>query len=245
MRVCWFTDGGVSSNFPLQLFDAPMPRWPTFAIDLVYPPAGQEPADDHDPIFLPTRNNQGWRPRYTPIGKPRPVNEIGAFLTAIVTTMQNWRDQLQGRAPGVRDRIVQVEIAQDEGGMNLNMADEVLEALGKKGQAAGQRLVDDFDFDNHFWVRYRNLQASLERFGIQLEKAMKRPAKGAENAYRTATKGEGDTPSYPFKSAAQAAEAKHRLKDLLGEFETWADWDGSLTKGAPNPPPYLRIVPIF
>lgn len=242
MRVCWFTDGGVSSNFPLQLFDAPMPRWPTFAIDLVYPPPGQTPA--RNPIFLPKRNDEGWRPRYTPIARARATDEIGAFLVAIVTTMQNWRDLLQGRAPGHRDRIVQVEIEPDEGGMNLNMPERALTALAIKGEAAGDRLVADFDFENHFWVRYRNLQASLERFGIRLEKAMKVPPKGAGKAYTKATKGNGKAPSYPF-SAAQNAEAVHRLNDLVREFETWADWDGSLAKGAPKPAPDLRIVPIF
>jgi predicted acylesterase/phospholipase RssA len=242
MRLCWFTDGGVSSNFPLQLFDAPMPRWPTFAIDLFYPPPGQKPAKD--PIFLPKRNSEGWRAPYTPIARARATDEIGAFLMAIVSTMQNWRDLLQGRAPGHRDRIVQVEIEAAEGGMNLNMPDKVLKALADKGAGAGERLVDEFDFENHFWVRYRNLQASLERFGIRLETAMKAPPKGAQQAYATATKGRGKAPSYPF-TGAQSAEAQHRLKDLLQEFETWEDWDGSLTNGAPKPPPYLRIVPIF
>jgi len=29
---CWFADGGLSSNFPIHLFDSPLPRWPTFAV---------------------------------------------------------------------------------------------------------------------------------------------------------------------------------------------------------------------
>lgn len=34
----WFIDGGVASNFPIHFFDAWVPRWPTFAIDLTpYP----------------------------------------------------------------------------------------------------------------------------------------------------------------------------------------------------------------
>ena len=31
---CWFSDGGIASNFPIHFFDSPVPRWPTFAIDL-------------------------------------------------------------------------------------------------------------------------------------------------------------------------------------------------------------------
>src|SRR5262249_20510957 len=34
---CWFSDGGISSNFPIQFFDSPLPRWPTFGIDLKAP----------------------------------------------------------------------------------------------------------------------------------------------------------------------------------------------------------------
>lgn len=30
LRRCIFSDGGVSSNFPVHLFDAALPRWPTF-----------------------------------------------------------------------------------------------------------------------------------------------------------------------------------------------------------------------
>ena len=30
----WFSDGGLASNFPVHLFDAPLPGRPTFAINL-------------------------------------------------------------------------------------------------------------------------------------------------------------------------------------------------------------------
>ncbi|HEY7178802.1 MAG TPA: patatin-like phospholipase family protein, partial [Gaiella sp.] len=32
--VCWFSDGGITSNFPVHFFDTPLPTRPTFAIDL-------------------------------------------------------------------------------------------------------------------------------------------------------------------------------------------------------------------
>ncbi|MGI8477381.1 MAG: patatin-like phospholipase family protein [Thermomicrobiales bacterium] len=43
---CWFSDGGLVSNFPLHFFDSPLPRWPTFAINLRGFPAGRRPAKD-------------------------------------------------------------------------------------------------------------------------------------------------------------------------------------------------------
>lgn len=241
MRVCWFTDGGASSNFPLHLFDAPMPRWPTFAIDLVYPPEGTPPSPS--PVFLPSGNNQGWRPRYTSIEREGGLQSMGAFLSGIVGAMQNWRDLLQGRAPGHRDRIVQVEVAPSEGGMNLNMGKETLDALADKGELAGKAL-QGFDFENHFWVRYRNLQAAMERYGIGLHHALERAPAGAEDAYKRARSGEGRGGPYPF-TVTQAQEAARRLELLLQEMALWEDWDGSLAANAPNPPPSLRITPTF
>ncbi len=32
LKRCLFTDGGVSSNFPIHLFDSALPRWPTFGM---------------------------------------------------------------------------------------------------------------------------------------------------------------------------------------------------------------------
>jgi hypothetical protein len=37
---CWFSDGGICSNFPMHFFDSPLPRWPTFGITLVPKPEG-------------------------------------------------------------------------------------------------------------------------------------------------------------------------------------------------------------
>lgn len=35
LRRCWFSDGGLTSNFPISLFDRPLPSRPTFGINLV------------------------------------------------------------------------------------------------------------------------------------------------------------------------------------------------------------------
>ncbi|HWA50415.1 MAG TPA: patatin-like phospholipase family protein, partial [Dongiaceae bacterium] len=100
-RVCWFSDGGISSNFPIHLFDSPLPRWPTFAINLVYPKSDDVQRAD---VFLPTRNDQGWQRCYESIASRTAAAEVTAFLFGIIATMQNWRDILQSRAPGHRDR---------------------------------------------------------------------------------------------------------------------------------------------
>src|SRR5262249_38307008 len=158
------------SNFPIHLFDAPLPRWPTFAIDLVYPENKQQPEPDDkqqsekDPIFLPTRNNQALRPRYQKITGDGPLADLSRFLFAIIGTRQTRRYLVQGRAPGYRDRIGRISLDSNEGGMNLNMRQPILDGVVLKGTAAAERLASCFDFNNHFWVRYRNAASAIERF---------------------------------------------------------------------------------
>ncbi|MDJ0513311.1 MAG: patatin-like phospholipase family protein [Methyloceanibacter sp.] len=35
LQRCWFSDGGLTSNFPLHFFDSPLPSRPTFGINLI------------------------------------------------------------------------------------------------------------------------------------------------------------------------------------------------------------------
>ena len=155
-RICWFSDGGIANNLPLHLFDAPLPNWPTFAIDLVYPDADADagtPVDDPEAsVFLPTSNNQGWQRTYRSIGGTNPVTELGSFAAAVIGAAHGWREQLQARAPGQRDRIVRIALSRNEGGFNLDMPESVLEGIGRKGTAAGNRL-HEFKFENHYWIR--------------------------------------------------------------------------------------------
>lgn len=242
MRVCWFSDGGIASNFPIHLFDAALPRWPTFAIDLSYPKSNDGPTD---PVFLPRENKQGWQRVYSAFAGKGAFGEISGFLFAIVATMQNWRDLLQSRAPGHRDRIVHIALAADEGGMNLDMPQEVLERIADKGTLAGTALVEEFRFANHWWIRWRNVASGLERFLGEFAVGAGDPlTPDYADAHRSAATGEPDPPSYKFK-AGQKDEAQRRFILLREEGEVWADRDPDLTEGAPNPLPHLRITPTF
>ncbi|MGF7149758.1 putative acylesterase/phospholipase RssA [Sphingomonas zeicaulis] len=242
LRRCWFTDGGVSSNFPIHLFDAPLPRWPTFAIDLVY--GVKQPVPD--PIFLPTHNNAAMRPRYQTITGTGPIRDLAGFFFGIIGTMQNWRDLLQGRAPGHRDRIVRIALDADEGGMNLDMPQTVLTSIVDKGRRAGARLIADFDFDNHFWIRYRNVASAAERFTITFGDALGAPL-NADNARAFDRMWSRDLPTAgPYRfSKAQAEEAVMRLERIRDEAALWKDAPVDLTEGAPKPLPQLRVVPTF
>ncbi len=241
-RICWFSDGGISSNFPIHLFDAPLPRWPTFAIDLIY--AG---TDDARPqaVSLHADNASGWSRRYTAIERPGAIAEVAAFLFGIVGTMQNWRDLLLSRAPGYRGRIVTVPLAANEGGMNLDMPEAVLRSIAAKGAEAGQVVVDQFDFNCHWWTRWRNVAASTERFVIGFGAGAVPPISDSyKAAYLTATSGKPAAPCYKL-TAAQTAEARMRFMTLSGLGQAWADPAPSLQKGAPRPLPYMTISPVY
>lgn len=255
-RICWFSDGGISSNFPIHLFDAALPRWPTFAINLVYPKsddAGRPRPADGDgqrsiegAVFLPTENNKGWQRTYQPIADPSAAKEVSGFLFGIVAAMQNWRDLLLARAPGQRDRIVHVSLDGDEGGMNLDMPQAVLTRISDKGTAAGRRFRD-FSFENHYWVRWRNLASAWQRYTVQVagsaDPARRVPAYA--QAYAQAAPDGPPPPSYKFSSEAKRRAAEGLLMRLQEQGEEWADLGPDLTDGAPRPLPQMKITPIY
>ena len=243
MRLCWFSDGGISSNFPLHLFDAVLPRWPTFAINLTYPEDQDQCGIDD--VFLPKENNQGWQRRYSSIASKRGIAEVAKFLFAIVNTMQNWRDLLQSRMPGQRDRIVHVPLSQKEGGMNLNMTKEVIEGIAGKGAAAGQRLRSEFSFNNHWWVRWRNVASGMERFTIDAATGAGSPVTASyAKAHSRAATGTPAGPPYRFTKQQNLA-GQALLAKIINEGATWSARKPNLTQGAPRPLPQLRITPTF
>ncbi|HJR72409.1 MAG TPA: patatin-like phospholipase family protein [Luteimonas sp.] len=248
-RACWFSDGGISSNFPIHLFDEALPRWPTFAINLVYPKsddAGRPRSADRDAVFLPTENNKGWQRTYQSIADASAAKEVSGFVFGIVATMQNWRDLLLARAPGQRDRIVHVSLDGDEGGMNLDMPQAVLSRISAKGTAAGERFRE-FSFENHYWVRWRNLASAWQRYTIQVagsaDPARRVPAYG--QAYAQAAAEGPPPPSYKFSSEAKRKTAEGLLLRLQEQGEEWADLGPDLTEGAPRPLPQMKITPIY
>jgi hypothetical protein len=245
-RVCWFSDGGVSSNFPIHLFDGPLPVWPTFAIDLVYPDTADNEGASPPEVFLPIKNNQGWQRSYKSIAKKSALKELGGFLFGLISTMQNWRDLLQSRAPGHRDRICHISLTGKEGGMNLDMPQGILNDISRKGTLAGQAF-NQFSFANHHWIRWRNLASALQRYTIKVADSVNSQPeiRAYQGAYKTAETGVPPPPSYTFRSQDRRAEAERLLHDLTVRGETWKESGPDLTTGAPRPLPQLQITPTY
>lgn len=145
MQRCLFSDGGISSNFPIHFFDALLPQRPTFGISLV---SWSKDRHGDRRVEIP-----GHRRQSTDLAV-RPVPGLLGLLGAILGTAKDWQDQLQSLMPGYADRIVEIRLDDSkEGGMNLAMSDDVIDRLIGYGRAAGLQLVTQFDFDEHRWLR--------------------------------------------------------------------------------------------
>ncbi len=130
---CWFSDGGITSNLPVHLFDRPVPTHPTYAINLSDGGDADQPPESN--IYRPRDSRQGRVLPATPVDGP------GSFLGSVLSTMQNWSDNALIRTVGHRERVCTVRLAPGQGGMNLDMARETIEALAEVGAAAGRELA--------------------------------------------------------------------------------------------------------
>lgn len=173
----WFSDGGLSNNFPLQIFDGALPTRPTYAINLQsFPPGARPASDEADDVEWAHGNADGLAPKIV----SWPTRGLGAvlgFLSAVYTSSSSWQDTSQLTFPGFRDRIVRVLQTEREGGINLAMSDETIERLARRGEYAAKMIMDQFHqphypprvdgkptgtgWQNHQWVRFRALLSVL------------------------------------------------------------------------------------
>jgi hypothetical protein len=265
---CWFTDGGLCSNFPLHFFDSPLPRRPTFSIDLT-----EKPDDTPDAELLPEMDdNNGGNPidrwnRFdlrvsadtskSPVEKSDLGKLIGFFAT-MISTMQNWNDATVGRLPGYRDRIARIPLTSRQGGLNLDMPPELIGFLTNQGEKCAEVLMQHFDvpsdpaanpmtWENHRWIRLRSLLAAMERMNEQILRTCDQPENGDERydawleRLLASNHSFPDVPGYP----AHQNQIRAALETLrhLRELEQLWNAAGTAAKKAPKPRPALRPRP--
>ena len=175
-------DGGITSNLPSTLFDEPIPSRPTFIINLRYGVASGR------------RNRRGvessgvWMPRSAGDGNVEIVEAIECassrmtlvnLAMAVVTAARTWTDNRWLRMPGYRERIVEIWLDPDEGGLNLRMSEASAAKLIAKGVRAAEMLIDRFGLDafgksdgfaRHVRHRKRLLTGSVLRFAHRWRK---------------------------------------------------------------------------
>lgn len=158
---CRFSDGGICSNFPIHLFDAAVPAWPTFGISLL----AKTPY--HQTVWLPERHYEG---RHDDWYRFDEENSLAGFLASIAYSAKDWNDNTAKRMPGARDRVV--HIALNAGGsLNLKLTAEDMLKLAMWGEEAGASLVAKFIdtnnnrpsamWDEHRWVRFHTFLTGL------------------------------------------------------------------------------------
>jgi predicted acylesterase/phospholipase RssA len=234
----WFSDGGITSNFPVHLFDVALPGWPTFGLNL-----GEHPHSfPHQDVWLP----QDWQVGSPPATAVRP----GAlsFLGAVVDTARSWRDTMQTGMPGSRGRVVWVRQRPDEGGTNLFMSRECIASMALRGALAGARLSrrfsDEKQWDRYRWLRLRIALNNLR--DLNRETSLLRPAyhdilTGGEEFLSTTAAG------YHYDPFAEGIDWYEPDDDAF--WPTAADLVNDqppnidAVKGGPDPAPDLKQTP--
>jgi hypothetical protein len=225
-----FSDGGITSNFPIHFFDAAIPGQPTFGINLVG--TGRLDPDPAKNVSMPDSNRDGILARVTPI------ETFGGFVAALKNGLQNWSDSMQTRVPGYRDRIVAVKHTKTEGGLNLDMDGDVVRALAERGRYAGVR-AEQFDFVNHRWVRLRSFLQTLCELAVPAANTLRagRPAPDVPT-YREMIAGQ-PPPSYRRSWSPDHGNAVADAIEQLADAFAGEDF----VDGAPSPKPQLQVRP--
>jgi len=232
---CWFSDGGICSNFPIHFFDAPLPRWPTFGINLrPLPKTRPCSPDECDDVFWPETDDERERgdrakESFFTYWDGNESRGLLAFLGAVKDTTQNWHDSTLLSMPGYRDRVIHVGVRPGEGGLNLNMSEKLIRRLGDRGACAGASLIalfaggeDQTHWDAHRWRRYRVAMAALERLITLLHAGYAAPSPAESLSYEQLV---SRTPGAPPENEPWQPEIRERAifeSDRLTEMA--GDW---------------------
>jgi predicted acylesterase/phospholipase RssA len=177
-RRVYFADGGITSNCPVHLFDAPLPRHPTFVVSLDDLPEGTKDEPPRDRIFLQgidTEDSGAQRPaKVHPLSSGGSLRGVRSFVWSIVDTAINWRDSLQRTIPGSEERIAIVKLAPGEGRLNLHMDACTIRKVADLGIHTADKFIEAFDgprtdgrnnaWDRHRWIRMRSTIAAARRY---------------------------------------------------------------------------------
>jgi NTE family protein len=113
------TDGGILSNFPVDLFDL-TPQWPTIG------------------VRLSARQclTEQWRP----------TNRPSRILRRLFDTMMGARDSIYTDQKSVQDRTIFIDIT-DISGVSFSLDDKQRDDLYQKGRVAAQKFLSTWDWE--------------------------------------------------------------------------------------------------
>ena len=250
----WFSDGGICSNFPIHFFDAWLPSRPTLGINLLTkkPMATCILQDDPDAVVPKSASEDVFllEANARPDPEWHAVEGLLQFGLTIFGTAQNYRDMLQASLPSYRERIAQIRLTPDEGGLHLKMNSTAIDDVSEKGEKAGKKILCTFKFKQHTWVRFLVLMAQLEKNVGTIEDKLNE----INNLLCDPL-----PDSYPYqdtKTAQLPIEAQEHIRDLLTFIQAWKKYrlSQSMVKdrngypsffrqNEPLPRPVLRVRP--
>lgn len=169
----YLSDGGITSNFPIHLFDGAVPNRPTFAVNLLYPgddlsieeyrdiDAGRSRAVPGNVrtlggteqreteaglinLIMPFVNSDRVR-FYKAPASGDPVAQLAGLAMRVVETARTWADVSHYDQTGTRDRVIHIRLSGAEGGFNLDMDAATIASIDNKGSMAGTVLASRFD----------------------------------------------------------------------------------------------------
>lgn len=225
-----FSDGGISSNFPLHFFDSLLPRRPTFGVNLAPP----HPAHPDDMTWIPRAARGGVTTRAVPF------DSVAGFAGALREAVQNWSDNTQITQRGYAERVVEIRLRPGEGGLNLQMPKALIMALVARGAEAGEKLLG-FEWDAHRVIRYRSAMIRLEEALENLDAAW--TDLDYEGLLATYPTEKAPASSY-FNTLGWRVRDLAATKELLRTVQAWRDDDWpALREDRPAPAPVVRMVP--
>ncbi|MDB4583864.1 patatin-like phospholipase family protein [Draconibacterium sp.] len=124
-----FVDGGMISNFPINIFHSKsgsIPRKPTFGVKL-----------------------SQYREQYTE------VDDLGSFMGAMISTMRHDSDnEFLVKNPDYKKLICFIDADQDFNWLNFKMSDEKKKKLFLLGARKGLKFIEEFK-----WKEYKELRS--------------------------------------------------------------------------------------
>ena len=180
LRLCQFSDGGLCANFPVHLFDAAMPQWPTFALLLdrrlkayrqqaVWLPLGeQQGRGDNWQRGVPGAAEDKHEDAKPPLERSRDKDKPWGLLLGMLATAKDWNDRVTGRLPQVRNRTLRFALKEGEGQLNIGMPRErILSMAYRYGETASAELLSAYaprpsGEPQPAWVQHKFVRAMVE-----------------------------------------------------------------------------------
>jgi NTE family protein len=143
-RDHWIVDGGLLSNFPITLFDAPPgvePRWPTFGIKLSTRPSAVQQA-------LANR-----------------IQGTASMSLAMLSTLTGFYDRMHVEEPSVVARTIFID-TKDIQATDFGLTSEQRDMLFANGQKAATKFLDGAaDQPSWDWEQYKKTYRTVAPAG--------------------------------------------------------------------------------